>query len=49
MKLFRGIALLALVALTASLAVADEPKKDDQKKAQPKGRGGQLQPDRILG
>ena len=49
MKLFRGIALLALVALTASLAVADERKKDDQKKAQPKGRGGQLQPDRILG
>jgi Spy/CpxP family protein refolding chaperone len=49
MKLFRGIALAALVGLVASLAVADEPKKDDQKKAQPKGRGGQFQPDRVLG
>jgi Spy/CpxP family protein refolding chaperone len=50
MKLFRGIALLALVALTASLAAADEPKKDDQKKEQPRGRApAQLQPDRFLG
>jgi Spy/CpxP family protein refolding chaperone len=48
MKLVRGIAFLSLVALTASLAVADEPKKDDQKKEQPRGRAG-LQPDRIRG
>jgi Spy/CpxP family protein refolding chaperone len=53
MKLFRTLALAALVALTASLATAADDPKDQPKKDQPKGRtqgkAGQLQPDRIFG